>query len=359
MKLDNMVKAILIVLVSLLFLTEYFWFGGGYKSGGTTTTPVGQNITGTAVFNGTIRTYDPLLLLPSNTSQQIIDSLRLHPGVLDVKTEESRITVQTETRDDVFPIGSWLRSQNATAYAIANVAVTHDIEVDTATGKINASVSGNIIRVVTEPLLDVDSPVSVKMVAIVNSGMLVDYGSAQLLLNEVNVLLDATVESQNSNVYTYSIPWEKRDSLGNLSIYSLAEFNRVDSVIFKTPLTVSQILEKKMFPYVVYIDSSSATVDQNFDNLTALETNFADTPFSLPNSTLAITANSTPSIPFEPSVRYSYLVRIQNTSYDFGDSALSVEADKEYALNSTVELNVSALALGDKIISLRRVSLPS
>jgi hypothetical protein len=331
------------VIAILMFLLEPFQWASG-SSGPAPSAPSGQNVTGTAVFNGTIRTYDPMLLLPLETNQSVIDALRLRPGVRDIQQQQNSWLVQTDTRDDVFPVASWLREMNVSAYSIANVAVNQQIEVETMAGTVNTSVLGGVVRVVAEPLLDADSLVTVSMVAVLRDNVLIDYSSATLLLQPVDILVDASVASLDGKVYTYVIPWAERNSVGNLSGFGdEAMFNRVDSVVFTTPLSVEQIMTKKQFSYVVYIDSGSATVSPSFDNLTELQKNFADTPFTLPPSVLTITTNSTPELNFTPEVRYRYTL---------------LPASDEY-VNSTLKLNVSALALGNRIVSLKRVSLPS
>ncbi len=343
----------------MMFLLEPFqWASGSAKPA--PVLPSGQNVTGTAVFNGTIRTYDPLLLLPLETSQSIIDQLRMREGVRDITKETNAWAIQTETRDDVFPLAQWLSGQNVTSYSIANVAVNQQIEVETMAGLVNATVAGGVVRVVTEPLLDADSTVTVSMVAILRNNQLIDYSSATLLIQPVELTLNATLDSLEGKAYTYSIPWAERNNVGDLSGYgSGAAYSKIDSVVFTTPLTVEQILIKKQFPYILYIDSGSAQVEPSFDNATLLQSNFADTPYTLPPSILTITTNETPELNFTSSVKYLYGLAIQGTQYDFGDTRMVVESYKPYDINSTIELNISALVLGDRVVSVKRVSLPS
>jgi hypothetical protein len=359
MEKSDIIKILALVVV-LGFITELFFFGSGYQQLDTGT-PTSMNSTGTATFNGTIRTYDPMLFLPVNTSQLVIDQLRLHSGVKNVKSEPDGFVVETETRDDIYPLGVFLRDQNVSALAIANIAVTEDIVVDTATGKVNATPAYGVIRVITEPLLDTDSEVTVTLIAVVNSGFIIDYRSASIIMQEVVIPLEARVASLGHKIYIYSIPWESRDTIGDLSQYDGADYRRVDSIIFTTPLTVDQIMAKKQFSYITYIDASSAQVEPSFTNETQIGLNFQDTQYGLPPSTLIITTNETPDIPFNASVSYSYTLDISGaqTDYDFGSTPFVLETEKEYALDSNISLNVTALVVGNKVISVRSVVLPS
>jgi hypothetical protein len=347
-----------IIIVIILMVEPMFWGGSGAQ--GTVTMDPGKNVSGTAVFNGTIRTYDPVLFIPTDTDPSLLSQLRLLPGVRDVKSDATGIQIQTDTRDDVFPTAAWLRARNVSSVSIANIAVNSEITVQTPGGEMNATVLGGVVRVIAEPLLDVDNEVSVSMNAVVLSKQVIDYSSASLLLQPIDMILDANVESMDSIVLSYAIPWVERNSLGNLSSYGDATYSQVDSIVFTAPLTVAQILAKKQFPYVTYIDSGSAQVLSSFDNTTTLAENFADTPYSLPSSRLVIRANRTPDIPFEPTLRsYQYTLRLVDPPYDMGSDTLPFETYVEYAQNATIRLNVSVLVLGDKVLSVKRVSLPS
>ncbi|NYZ74345.1 hypothetical protein H0O00_04330 [Candidatus Micrarchaeota archaeon] len=352
----NDIIKILALLVVVGFITELFFFGGGYKQISPTDTS-SRNVTGTAVFNGTIRTYDPLLVLPLNTSQAVIDQLRLHDGVKNVRTDQDGIVVETETRDDVYPIAAFLRTQNVSSLSIANIAVTEDIVVDTATGDINATPAYGVIRVVTEPMLDMDSDVSVSIIAVVSEGFIIDYRSASIMTQQVDIPMEAAVASLNGKIYMYSIPWESRDSLGNLSAYGTVSYRRIDSIIFQSPLTVGQIMTKKQFPYITYIDASSAQVEPSFTNVTELALNFQDVQYSLPPSALVIATNQTPDIQFNSTVSYSYTLDISNSSagYDFGATPFVLETGNEYAVGDSLSLNVSATVIGGRVISYRIV----
>ncbi len=358
MEKNDLIK-ILALLVVVGFLTELFYFGGGVNKLIPTETS-NMNATGTAVFNGTIRTYDPLLVLPLNTSQGVVDQLRLQAGVKNVRTDQQGIVVETETRDDVYPLAAFLRTQNVSAVSIANIAVTEDIVVDTATGNVNATPAYGVIRVVTEPMLDTDSEVTVEMIAVVSEGFIIDYRSATIMMQQVDIPLQASVASLKGKIYVYSIPWESRGSLGNLSQYESVSYRRLDTVVFPVPLNVSQIMAKKQFSYITYIDASSAQVDPSFNDTAQLGLNFQDVPYSLPPSPLMISTNQTPGIPFTANVSYSYALDITNSSaYDFGTTPFVFETGKEYAVGDNLSLNVTAYVIGNKVVSLKSASLPS
>lgn len=350
------VGALIMILVLVL---EPLSRGGlfGSSSAGVVLKP-GENVTGTTVFNGTLRTYDPILYMDPIPDQSLVNELRNLPGVLDVKSETNALVVQTETRDDVFPTAAWLNERNITCYAVANIAAGGQIAVQTATGTVNATIYGGVVRVITEPLVDSGEQVAVSMVAVVSSDQVIDYSSASLLLQPEELTLDAEVESLDGVTATYTIPWEERNSL-DLSGLEDTEYDKVDSIIFTTPLTVSQVLAKKQFTYITYIDANSAQVESSFDNTTLLETNLQDTPFTLPDSTLVVRAEEEPDLSYSPdSVSYRYTLRLQDVPYQIDDTMV-LETEKEYGVGDTVQVTIEVLVLGDKALSVRYVSLPS
>ena len=359
-KKDTIKAAIIVAIVLMFLLSTFGYVGGGFNFGGDSG-PGGENVSGTAIFTGTIRTYDPILVLPADVDQSLIDELRNREEVTDVKIEADGVVVETETRDDVYPLALYLRNMNVSAISVANIILPGEVEFHTDTEIFNVTSGSGVVRVVTEPLLDVDSEVMVTMAAVSSSGYLVGYSSATLLLQPLSLEVDANVDVLDHKIYTYTIPWESRNSIGNLSEYGTVEYKKVDSIIFDPPLTVDQIITKKRFPYITYIDASSAQVVSGFDNITQIQSNFQDVSITLPPSTLELTTNQTPDLPFDSTVHYSYTVSMleNSTAYEFEDLSFTADTDKEYEINSTVKVTINALAVGNKIVSVEGVSLPS
>jgi hypothetical protein len=353
---------VLVVIIAVLFLTEIFAFRGSIPFFGAGETSSVHNTTGTTTFSGNIRTYDPLLLLPRNTSTAIIDRLRMNDTVKDVQTESDGYLVDTVTRDDVFTLAAYLRSINVSSVSVANVVVPQILVVSTDNGTINASASG-VVRIITDPILDVDNTVTVNMsVTVDDNGQLVSYNSPRIVTQDITGEFNASIVGLESKTYSYTIPWEGRTGLGNLSQFGAVDYNEVGSIVFKTPLSTSQVIQKKQLPYIVYIDSGSAKVEQSFTNTSLIAADFNDTNYTLPASALVITTNSSmedPFLPYNATVSFTYLVMLQNPAYDFGSAPLAIETDKEYADNASVVLDISAVALGNKVILVKSVSIPS
>ncbi len=347
----KLIMKIIVVGAALLFITELFMFGGNHLVGGGGPSIGGENISGPITFNGTIRTYDPYLFLTSTPSESQLDTIRGIPGVLNIRPDPQGYIVDTETRDDVYLVGIELRKMNLSALSVANIAAPSIMELQFGTQTLNVTSPG-VVRVATEPLLDAGEIVTVSMVGISNNGMLIDYNSQQIALTRLTLLFSAEAGEPISESVTYVIPWENRNNVTNAS----GEYNKVDSLIFTSPLTINQILAKKQFPYITYIDANSAQVTSSFDNKTQVLVNFQDTNVTFPPSTLS--TNESIDLPYQKQVFYTYNLSLTPPDdYTSPRDSLLYQTSEE--LNGTLSLQVNALVAGKSIISIESVSLPS
>jgi hypothetical protein len=333
------------------------WFGGGLVTlfGSSSSSQSSVNVSGTVTFNGTIRTYDPFLFIQGNVSQSALDQLNQRSEVTSVQQTGDGIIISVDTRDDVYPLAAFLRSINLSAYSRANVVVPRYLEVELITGTVNATLPTGVIQIICEPLVDADNEVPIKMVAVVSNNQIVGYQSAEMLVSATTLSLDAQVDSLNQTLYTYTIPWENRNSLEDLSSYSI-DYKKVDSILFSQPLSVTQIIAKKQLYFITYIDTNSAQVVSSFDNVTELNEAFVDVSFTLPSSTLTIVSNEQPDLNYAASVVYTYLISVNSTS--ISDSFL-VDSEEQYDTGENLTINLEVLSVGDKIIEIKRVFLPS
>lgn len=352
----NIIKFAVVAIV-VLFLTETFYFGGGlpnlFKPSNS------ANVTGVAVFNGTIRTYDPFLFIQGEIPQSVIDKLNTKKEVRSIQQVSGGMMVNLDSRDSVYPVAVFLRENNVTSYSRANIVVDEQIEVQTLTGKVKTFIPNGVIQVVSQPLVDADSVVPIQIGVTLRDDVIISYDSASILEEDVSLTLDAKVVSLSHKTYAYSIPWENRNSLGNLSAYGEVDYKKVDSIIFTQPLSIDQIVLKKAAPFVLYIDANSAQVEPSFDDLEQLNTTFQGINFVLPPSKLTISTNMTPDLQYNSVVTYSYIVTLTNSTYSFGQNSFLIESSVPYEDGSEIKLKIDALTMGDKIISIKRVFLPS
>jgi len=340
----KLLMKILVVGAALLFITSSIRPGSfslGDSSSG------GENITGMVSFDGTIRTYDPYLILESSINDSVIGQIRNMEGVETVTLEAQGYIVKTETRDDVYPISQELFEIGIASYSIANIATPSVMVMEFGTELINVTAPG-VVRVATIPFLDAGSSVSVNMVGIANGGSIIDYHSQSIDSDIVEIEFTAQINQLSSKIYSYVVPWEDRNSITEES----GDYVRSDNVLFDPPLSVEQVMIKKQFPYITYIDANSAQILATFDNRSQLEDNFADVSVIFPNSILTVESDDNPALPFNHTMLYSYNVTLlAPDGYEM--DAKNMLYASEVELNGTINATFEALITGNKIVQVQ------
>jgi hypothetical protein len=374
-----MIAVIVIALVAG-FITELFFFGGSFSlnPGGSAVSGT-KNVTGTVVFNGTIRTYDPVLGIPANTSQTVVLQLRKMPGVRDVKTQANLLLVEVETRDDVYPLAMALRGMNVSALCVANIVLPPEFSVETPSGPVNATSLSPIVRVETEPFVDAGTEVPVAMTAVVSDGILIDYYSARVLVERRSIIANATVAELANMTFTYVIPWDVRSyiNLARLNISGQSyTYRKVNTIMLSPQLNVTGVFLKKLLPYVTFIDTGSAEVSPAFSDEAAVRADFQETNVTFPPSTLTVVGNifsptrypelfapkpNEVALNYTPSsVSFAYVFVLHESAggYVLGnETSFTIDTRNPLELNSTVPLNVTVLAIGNKVLSVAHSGL--
>lgn len=356
MEIKNKWKVILALFAAALFIFEIFalgLLGSGSGGGGST----GEILAGTAEFKGTIRTYDPMLALPLDTDEEVLSELREMEGVQSVIPNSDSIVVNTETRDDVYPIGEFLGENNITGYAIANIAMPSVLEVRLGNGSIENVTAGSFaVRIVTEPIVDVDTEVTITMVVGVLDGIIVNYGSPLIASEEEEIIVDARIVEVDF-IHTYLIPWEERSEIDfeNVTDYE-AVYLQKDSVLLSQPLTMEEIMEKKNISYVEYIDQYSIECSEDFNNVTQIINDFGEN-ITLPDSILTISSNETVNLNYSGSVVYYYTLSLPEEAdgITIGKEEAELELPGSYEVNSTVKIKVTGTVIGEKMVAVKSV----
>lgn len=345
---------LVVMLIVIGFIAEQFYFssqGSGFNifNFGSVQSKITK---GTTTFNGTVRNYDNMLVLDSNTSQSIIESVRNLEYVRGVTQQNGYWIVTTQSREDIPTLARILNEQNTSALARININVPDTIEVLTNDGAINASTFGQnqIIKIVTNPIVNVEDNVIVQMDAEVTNKVLTNYSSAQLMFGNLEAIVNATVIKFNQMTSESSIPWEQRNSM-NIS----NESRKVNTIVFSPPLTNQQMIEKRALEYITYISSDSAEVREDFINKTKIIEDFNGTRVDfLPSKSVTIsdlminTTNNTPAT-------YNYRVLLPNSikGHVLEEMWFDLNFNSSKEINSTVQLNISAHTIGQRIYSIR------
>ncbi len=341
---------ILVVVLALLFIfqpmgtTFNFDFGGEKQA---------DRIAGTAAFTGTLRTYDPYLILPEEgVGPSVMDEIRSMEGVREVQLQSGVVVITTETRDDVYPVASSLRQKGISTLADANIVLPSVLQVNTSSGIVNASTSGIVLRLRMEPVIDSGIQVPATAVVQVSEGQVASLSQAELQSEELLISVDAAVESIEKKTYAYSIPWEERNlELADDSSY---DYQRSDSILVSPPLSVGGIMVKKQLDYVVFIDSSSVIVSEDFTNRSRMIADFDGATLRFPDSKLVAT-EPVEDIPYDYNASYVYRVVLPDSyqNYAISDRYHNVESSKEYEEGDVFVLDATALRIGETIVAVK------
>jgi len=345
-------KMIIAIGAVALFIFEMIALGviGGGGGGGT---QAGTVQTGAAEFTGMVRTYDPVLLVTAGLDEETSSELRQMEGVKDVTPTPDGTLINTETRDDVYPLAVYLREKNITSYSIANIAMPPVVEVELGNGsKINATAGNVAVRVYTEPIVDVDTEVRITMIAQVVNGMLAGYGSVLLVTEEVDVEVPAAV-LETEHIYTYLVPWGERNDIDTEEIGGETQYTKKNVVYLAQPLSVEEILAKKNLSYIEYIDQYSIECSGDFTDMERVSNDFGNVTF--PDSVLVVISNESVELDYEGSSLYRYRLQLPSESGGmlFEQKEIELESQEFYGAGSDATVRISGVAIGNRIVTIK------
>lgn len=317
-----------------------------------------QTKLGTIEFSGSIRTYEPYIFIPSQKiDADIFEKIRSLPGVSDVSTKNEGILIKVETRDDVYPVALALKKMGFTPYGIANVVAPSVVSVvlDENGQRMNASLREGAIRVETQPIIPVDSTVTVSAKVALNDKTIVQYGGAVLKTEKKPISAAAKIENKIFK-YVFYVPWEERNSLPALDDVNWT-YTRNDIAIFENELSTDQIIAIKNFDYVVYVDKNSVVFSQNFTDKQRAISDFG-VNLSFSPSILVVETNHSFSLQYPSNFSYVYTLRPEFENYSFasGEDIITVES-AENINGESVNLSGIVTAVGNAILDIENVSI--
>ena len=328
------------------------------SSGGTGTS--GTTETGTALFNGTIRTYNPILLVKGQLSTEQLTKLQMDSRVKSVSASADGYIINTTSRDDVYPLAQSLAHEGIETWAGANVITPSIMTIKLSNGS-DVNVTSQIsVLVVMRPLVDSDTEVTVSILGYIQNGFLINYNSADIVSQDISLSGIGTVSSVDGIEHNYIVPWENRSSVDDASLnstYESVDFSRNDYLSFPSGLTVAQIAEKKSLSYITYISDTSASVSANFTDKDKALSDFTGIKVVFPESNLLIVTNKSVSLPYNGTTLYQYSVSVPSTIYGYqlDDNVLLIKTEKEYKLNDTVNVSIYGTVIGNKIVEINDV----
>jgi len=351
---------VLLALAAVFILVFELFAMGLLGSGSILGKQEGKQMLGNAEFNGSIRTYEPFLFIPSNysLSGNVVNEIKALPGVTQLNSESSGTVIRLETRDDVYPVALALKKKGITTYSLANIAAPSQVAVVLENGQvINASASSVAIRVETQPIIPVDSIVTVTMVVLVENNQVVQYGSALIKREEKTVSFEGEVQKEKIKQVFY-VPWQERNnvdaaSLGNASF----KYEKNNLGTFSEELPLETVMSAKGLDYVVYIDKKSAVFAENF---TDAERAAADLGVSIDfqPSLLIVESDEKLQLPYNGTQSYLYEISLSSPDYILPEEMRSVSIETEERLaGRQANVSASVIAVGPVVLGMENETI--
>ncbi len=348
------VLAAAVVMVVSMFAPSILQRSGGASQ-------QGEVVEGIVDFNGTIRTYDPFLAVSVSTNESVLELLKSHEGYKSMAFFTDSVMINTTTRDDVYDLAVLLKEHDVDSYSIANVALPPVLFVETADGGMIEVSSGiSVVRVPMPILFEPDTTVSIKMIAGVVENQLYGYSNPILLSEEKEIAVNATVLSEESRLYTYTIPWEERRKV---EVEDIEEYGEVDyelrnTVLFSIPLTSEEVIAKKSLSYITYIDMYSIETSGDFDDSGQIDSDFPENEPTYPDSVLSVRTNESIDLDWDYDVLFTYSAALPDSSGGIwiGGGNVTVDSPEEAGVNETILLNVSGVVMGDSFVKITKIT---
>jgi hypothetical protein len=355
---DEKQKQLYTIIGSLIMVGSMFW-GIQFLQNQPGDTATAGTASGTTEFNGTIRTYEPFLVVLS-MPDSLATSLRNDARVKAVTGGSSGYIINASSREDVYSLAQDLRAQNVSSSAIANIILPAKLDIRYVNGSEESVDGTGSIGIWTEPFVDIDGEVTVRMTAVTSAGSLVSYSSPVIVSKDVSFAANATVASLTGKEYSFMVPWENRTSVDEAALSALygngsAAYSRNDFISFQPALTVSEITARRALPYITFISDTGASVSGNFTDMALVMSDFNGTNVTFPQSELKITTNESVNLSYPGSVAYGYVVSLPSEAggYSLGAAApVQLSLPDQYEVNGTISVIVSGTAMGGRIVSI-------
>jgi len=317
-----------------------------------------QQVMGQIEFNGSIRTYDPYLVIPGGIDTSLMNDLKSMEDVKEITAEQGNTVIVLETRDGVYTTALYLKTLNITAYTLANIAPPGMTPVLLETGEeVNASFSIPI-RIETTPLVPPDTIVSIAMLVLVSDNSIVNYGSAYILTEDKTITLEGEI-TKEMFAYSYNIPWEQRNNVTSEQFESYGDvyYEKSNIGFFGRELTQEEMLAAKQLEYIEYIDKKSAVFSENFADYDRAASDL-NVNLSFSPSVLSILANETLNLTYDSSLSYMYTVNMDPGDYIIDENMQTVTLQSHRKIpDNDVLLSLEGKFIGATLFELENVAI--
>jgi len=355
----SLIVKIVVVAIVALFILEQFVPGMLGNANVNSNNKAVSQLSGTAEFEAMLKSYEPYIVA-NNLDKQQIEEFKNLDGVEDILLTDKGYVISLKNSKFVKSVFSDLKAKNVTMAVIANVYLPSNLELVLANGS-NVSIftGASLVKVVMEPIVDEGATVLLRMNGNSENGYLVSYSPPMVIASDIQFVSEAVIKEKLFDFYSFIIPWENRNDVSEESLISQfgkenISFTKKDYVILQNLLSVGDMLSKK-YDYVSVISENSITVVENFTNTSRIIQDFGNVTF--PETMLQVKSDADPMIGFESTRMPVYSLTIYGTEYTFSNPDVLIVLDKDYLANETINVTVTASAVGKTVLDISDVKL--
>ncbi len=321
-----------------------------------------KQLYGETEFQGSIRTYEPFLFIPSKEalSGTMVHEIKALSGVTQLSSEATGTVIYLETRDDVYPVALALKKKNITVYSLANIAAPAEFPVLLENGQtINATGSAVAIRVETQPMIPPDSIVTIKMAVMVENNRIVQYGNALIKTENKMLSFEGEVQKQRIRQMFY-IPWDERNDLDTAPLENLTfQYEKNNLAVFSVELPLEKVMAVRELDYVLYVDKKSAVFAENFTDAERAESDFG-VSLAFQPSLLVVESEEGLELPYNSTSLYIYEIKLSLPDYSVPDElrVLTIESSNRIT-RQKVNVSATVSAVGPVMLNIENAIIAS
>ena len=166
-------------------------------------------VNGITDFNATLKLYESFIKIPG-LNESFVDKISQNPEVEDVFSDKDGYIISVKDRDKVPSVYKFLNTLGLRGQSQATLQAPDTIYLNTADGIVPVQSNGLLIKYYVEPIFDVGANISLRMVAIAQDGVLVQYNNPTIGVTSFEKSYNATIDKLNLVSASYYVPWEER-----------------------------------------------------------------------------------------------------------------------------------------------------
>ncbi len=287
---NDMLKAILVVGVVLLFFVQYAGMIFNNDDAPSQETELEQYV-GITIFEATIDYYERALYA-SNLNFETSEALEEREEVREISLDGGIYKISLKKKEDVVPLYEELKLDGIDSFAVAKIILQPSVELNGMEGYFyNRKMKLQGI----EPVFELGSTIQLQGQVIIQGDQAIQSGQIDLYSEPKEIVSSGNI-TKKEQVVNFIIPWENRE---NINLENLKNeygedkvlFEKNNQIVFIEPLSTQEQIDMK-FDYVEYIGANTLLLEEGFLDMDKIKEDYSDNVI-FPDSNLIIKGNET------------------------------------------------------------------